>query len=64
VGLAAAVFPADAGSSGANAADLPLTKVIKMLESMSDELAEEQKNDKDMRAKMVCWCETNTKEKT
>jgi len=64
VGLAVAAFPAEAGKSSTDVANLPLTKVIKMLESMSDELQEEQKNDKDMRAKMVCWCETNKKEKT
>jgi len=62
VGFGAAICTANAGSS--HATDLPLTKVVKLLESMQDELEDELKNDKDMREKMVCWCETNKKDKT
>jgi len=42
----------------------PVSKVIKMLETMSSELAKEKEADQELYDKLSCWCETNGKAKT
>jgi len=42
----------------------PVKRVIKLLRKMKDELVVEAENESSMYDKMVCWCETNEKEKT
>merc|ERR1719230_333783 len=41
----------------------PVKRVIGLLEKMKAELENEAKNEAEMYDKMVCWCETNEKEK-
>jgi len=45
-------------------AQSPIKRVISLLEKMRDELVAEANNEAEMYDKMVCWCETNEKEKT
>jgi len=42
----------------------PIKRVISLLEKMKSELVAEAANEAEMYDKMVCWCETNEKEKT
>jgi DNA repair exonuclease SbcCD ATPase subunit len=42
----------------------PVSKVLKMLDTMQDELAKEKEADQDTYDKLSCWCETNGKGKT
>merc|ERR1719498_150386 len=42
----------------------PVTKVINLLKDMSKQLEAEGEEDAEVYDKMVCWCETNDKEKT
>merc|ERR1719267_481095 len=42
----------------------PIKRVVSLLKKMKGELEHEAKNEADMYDKMVCWCETNNKEKT
>jgi hypothetical protein len=42
----------------------PVEKVVGMLNDMKQQLEEETKNDAELYDKLVCWCETNDKEKT
>lgn len=42
----------------------PVKRVTNLLQKMKAQLEEEAKNEADMYDKMVCWCETNDKEKT
>merc|ERR1719456_1194472 len=42
----------------------PVTKVINMLKDMKTQLETEMEDDKEVYEKLVCWCETGTKEKT
>lgn len=42
----------------------PVSKIVTMLQDMSDELQAELKDDKEVHEKLACWCETNSKEKT
>jgi hypothetical protein len=42
----------------------PIQRVVALLKKMQDELEKEAANDSEMYDKMVCWCETNEKEKT
>jgi len=42
----------------------PIKRVIGLLEKMRSELVHEANNEAEMYDKMVCWCETNEKEKT
>jgi len=42
----------------------PIKRVISLLEKMRSELEHEAQNEAEMYDKMVCWCETNEKEKT
>merc|ERR1719478_1068271 len=42
----------------------PVAKVVGMLKDMQTTLQEEAENDQELYDKMVCWCETNDKEKT
>ena len=42
----------------------PVSKVIKMLQTMSAELAKEKEADQELYDKLSCWCETNGKDKT
>merc|ERR1719433_522321 len=41
----------------------PVQRVVGLLKKMQDELEKEAANDSEMYDKMVCWCETNEKEK-
>ncbi|CAD7935329.1 unnamed protein product [Amoebophrya sp. A25] len=41
-----------------------VTKIVKLLESMQDQLEEDQKTDDDAQTKMECWCKRNNLEKT
>jgi DNA repair exonuclease SbcCD ATPase subunit len=40
-----------------------VTKVIKMLQTMQEELTTEKENDQELYDKLSCWCETNEKNK-
>merc|ERR1719375_1476568 len=42
----------------------PVTKVVRILEDMKAQLEKEAEEDDEIMEKMVCWCETNDKEKT
>eukprot|EP00929_Paragymnodinium_shiwhaense_P093814 TRINITY_DN540_c0_g1_i1.p1 TRINITY_DN540_c0_g1~~TRINITY_DN540_c0_g1_i1.p1 ORF type:complete len:785 (-),score=347.92 TRINITY_DN540_c0_g1_i1:89-2443(-) len=42
----------------------PVQRVVGLLEKMKAELEKEAKSEAEMYDKMVCWCETNEKEKT
>jgi hypothetical protein len=42
----------------------PIQRVVKLLQEMKAQLDKEVANDAEMYDKMVCWCETNDKEKT
>jgi len=42
----------------------PIKRVISLLEKMKAELVAEAANEAEMYDKMVCWCQTNEKEKT
>merc|ERR1712039_945334 len=42
----------------------PVKRVVNLLNKMKDELLAEADKEAEMYDKMVCWCETNEKEKT
>merc|ERR1719262_230386 len=42
----------------------PVAKVVKLLEDMKKDLEAEEKADEENYDKLMCWCETNTNEKT
>merc|ERR1719409_1737463 len=42
----------------------PVTKVINLLKDMQKQLEKEGEEDEEVYDKMMCWCETNDKEKT
>jgi len=42
----------------------PVMKVVKLLQDMKKQLDADLADDKEVHEKMVCWCETNEKEKT
>jgi len=42
----------------------PIMRVVGLLQDMKKELEEEAANDQELYDKLVCWCETNDKEKT
>merc|ERR550539_2341128 len=42
----------------------PVKRVVNLLNKMKAELEAEANNEAEMYDKMVCWCETNEKEKT
>merc|ERR1719463_804856 len=42
----------------------PITKVVNLLKDMKGQLETEAANDAELYDKLVCWCETNDKEKT
>jgi hypothetical protein len=42
----------------------PINRVVKLLREMKAELVAEANKEAEMYDKMVCWCETNEKEKT
>jgi len=42
----------------------PIKRVVTLLRKMHEELEHEAKHEAEMYDKMVCWCETNEKEKT
>jgi len=46
-----------------NAGVTPIQRVVALLKKMQGELEKEAANDSEMYDKMVCWCETNEKEK-
>lgn len=46
------------------AAERPVSKVVKLLNDMKTELEADAKDDKEVYEKLSCWCRTNTKEKT
>merc|ERR1719392_399992 len=57
-----------AGSASAlrveSAKDRPVTKVVNLLKDMQAQLEEEASKDEELYDKLVCWCETNEKDKT
>merc|ERR1719327_2526527 len=64
----AALIALTAASHGAitgaeNAEDLPITKVIKLLEGMKAELMKEFEEDKDLFEELKCWCDKAKGEK-
>jgi hypothetical protein len=52
------------GITGNVAPSSPVGKVVKLLEDMKKDLEAEEKADEENYDKLMCWCETNTKEKT
>merc|ERR1740138_1559929 len=42
----------------------PVTKVINLLKDMQAQLEKEGEEDQEVYDKMMCWCETNDREKT
>merc|ERR1719160_919925 len=42
----------------------PVTKVVNLLKDMQAQLEKEAAEDEELYDKLVCWCETNEKEKT
>merc|ERR1719460_119499 len=42
----------------------PVTKVVNLLKDMAAQLEAEAKQDEELYDQLVCWCETNDKEKT
>merc|ERR1719262_1311705 len=50
------------GLPGANS-NSPIQRVVKLLLEMKAQLEKEAENDEEIYDKMVCWCETNEKEK-
>jgi len=54
------------GSSGSSLGDdeLPITKVVRLLEDMQRDLEKEAKEDKDTYESLSCWCEKYEKEKS
>jgi len=52
----------DLSSSGTGVS--PIKRVVNLLKKMKAELEKEASNESEMYDKMVCWCETNEKEKT
>ena len=42
----------------------PIMRVVGLLQDMKKELEAEAENDQELYDKLVCWCETNEKEKT
>jgi len=42
----------------------PVTRVVNLLKDMQAELQKEADNDEELYDKIVCWCETNEKQKT
>merc|ERR1719281_214988 len=42
----------------------PVTKVVNLLKDMQAQLEKEAAEDEDLYDKLVCWCETNEKDKT
>jgi len=44
--------------------ETPIQRVVKLLQEMKAQLDKEVSGDAEMYDKMVCWCETNDKEKT
>jgi len=47
-----------------DAKNRPVTKVVTLLKDMAAQLEKEGEEDEEVYDKMVCWCETNDKEKT
>merc|ERR1719379_673123 len=47
-----------------DAKNRPVTEVITLLKDMLAQMEKEAEEDKDVYEQMVCWCETNDKEKT
>merc|ERR1719267_153184 len=44
--------------------DRPVTKVVNLLKDMQAQLEKEASQDEELYDQMVCWCETNEKDKT
>merc|ERR1719439_126292 len=42
----------------------PVTKVVNLLKDMQAQLEKEAAEDEELYDKLVCWCETNEKDKT
>jgi len=65
LGFALLVLGAAAGRLGATEQkNSPVTKVVTLLKDMMAQLEKEAKEDQDVMDAMLCWCETNDKEKT
>merc|ERR1719498_345315 len=44
--------------------ETPIQRVVRLLTEMKTQLEKEAEQDQELYYKMVCWCETNEKEKT
>jgi len=53
-----------AASVEENAKNRPVTKVVNLLKDMGKQLEAEAESDEDVYDKVMCWCETNDKDKT
>jgi len=51
-------------STGAQDGPSPVTRVVKLLQEMKEQVEAESKEDQEIYDKMACWCETNDREKT
>jgi len=47
-----------------NAKNRPVTKVVNLLKDMGKQLEKEAEEDEDVYDKVMCWCETNDRDKT
>jgi len=52
------------GGSSGDAGDSPVTRVVKLLQEMKEQVEAEAKEDDKIYGKMSCWCKTNDKAKT
>lgn len=59
-----AVAPAFASRRGAVSGDSPVTRVVRLLTEMKQQVEAEAKEDESIYGKMACWCKTNDGEKT
>jgi len=64
--LLAAPAPAAAARGRGTLDDVknPVTRVVRLLTEMKEQVEAEAKEDEDIYSKMACWCETNDREKT
>merc|ERR1719506_961774 len=51
-------------ASAVNEEGRPVTKVINLLKDMQKQLEKEGEEDEDVYDKLMCWCQTNDREKT
>merc|ERR1719420_1959935 len=64
VALVVALFGLAAASVTEEAKNRPVTKVVNLLKDMGKQLEKEAEEDEDVYDKVMCWCETNDRDKT